>query len=207
MIGGVLVFSGRMKMAQIQLKVVKTDGSVEGYLYTKIIGTIANALATVYKDDIMVSEQLAEAVTYFLYNKRDGQDVRSDEIYSIIEAVLTGTGYGLAAEVLSEHRLRRRLKRQRLEVISVDVCRLGDVELLFEAEKSCCRSCWDKSRIVNDLITKHDIDRQSARMIAGMVEQKIFCMSVRRVTAGLIRELVCSEATGVLRARRQLQLA
>ena len=68
---------------------------------------------------------------------------------------------------------------------------------------SGCR--WDKSRIVEDLVTKHDVDRQTARTIASMVEQKIFSMGITLIPASLIKQLVLGDAAAVLRAEQQLQ--
>ena len=67
------------------------------------------------------------------------------------------------------------------------------------------RSRWEKSRIVKDLVEKHDVSRQTARMIASMVEEKIFNMGLTLVPASLIKQLVLGDAAAVLRAQRQLQ--
>jgi len=191
---------------QSQLKVIKTDGSIEEYLHTKIIGTIANALSEVGADDMTVAEQLAEVVTYYLYHKKSRRDVTSDEIFSVVKAVLADTGYEEAAIALNEHRFERRLKRGRLEVISFDICRLADAQLLCETHESCHKSGWDKSRIVDDLVTEHGLSKRTARMIAGMVEQKILNMPITRVPTSLIKQLVCNDTAAILHAQRQLQM-
>lgn len=191
--------------AKCQLKVVKADGSVEEYLHTKVMGTIGNALGSIGQADISIAEQLAEVVTYFLYHKQKRRSVTSSEIFSIIKAVLTATGNEEAAIALSEHHFQRKLKRSRIEVISVDIRELADAELLCTTEKSGHRSCWDKSRIVADLVTKYNVCRQTARVIASMVEQKIFAMGITLVPASLVKQLVLSDTAAVLRAERQLQ--
>jgi len=189
---------------KVQLKVIKADGSVEEYLHTKIIGAISNALARIGQADICIAEQLADVVTYFLYHKRKRRSVTSGEIFSIVKAVLTSTGYEEAAIVLSEYHFERQLKRSRIEVVSVDIRELADAELLADTEELAGRSRWDKSRIVSDLITKHNICRQTARTIASMVEEKIFNMGITLVPSGLIKQLVLADAGVVLRAQRQL---
>lgn len=188
-----------------QLKVIKADGSVEGYLHTKIIGAISNALAQTGEADICAAEQLAEAVTYFLYHQRRGRRATSSEIFSIVKAVLTSTGYEDAAIAISEYHFERQLKRSRIDVVSVDVRELADAGMLAKTEESAGRSRWDKSRIVADLVTKHKLGRQTARMIAAMVEEKILNMGSTLVPAGLIKQLVLGDAAAVLRAQRQLQ--
>lgn len=194
-----------MATMKTQLKVVKTNGTVEEYLHTKVIGTISNALACVEQSDVYVAEHLAEVVTFFLYHKQKRRRVTSDEIFSIIKAVLTATNYEDAAVALSEHRFERRLKRSRIEVVSVDIQQLSDAHLLDKSEQSSDRARWDKSRVVDDLITKHNINRQTARTIASMVEEKIFSMGLTVVPVSLIKQLVMADAAAILRAQQQLQ--
>ncbi|MHC4059999.1 MAG: hypothetical protein ACYSTZ_03940 [Planctomycetota bacterium] len=189
----------------MQLRVMKADGSVEEYLHTKVVGTISNALSTVDQADIHMAEQLAEVVTYFLYSKQKPLVVTSGEILSIIEAALTTTGYEDAAIMLSEHHFERKLKRSRIEVVSADIQEISDAQLLTKAGQVSDRTRWDKSRIVKDLVTKHDVCRQTARTIASMVEEKIFKMGITLVPASLIKQIVLGDAVAVLRAERQLQ--
>ena len=189
----------------MQLKVIKTDGSVEQYLHTKVMGAISNALGAIDHTDIWVAEQLAEVVTYFLYHEQQCRAVTSSEIFSVIKVVLTATGYEEAGIAISERHFQRKLKRRRIEVVSVDVQELADAQLLCSTEESGARFRWDKSRIVADLVTRHNIGRQAARMIASMVEEKILGMGVMLVSASLIKQLVLSDTAAVLQAQRQLQ--
>ena len=192
-------------MTQTQLKVMKADGSVEEYLHTKVMGAISNVLGKTGQADICIAEQFAEVVTYFLYHQQNRRSVTSGEIFSVIKAVLTATGYEEAAVALSEHHFERKLKRSRIEVVPIDIRELTDAELLAETEKSQSRCRWDKSRIVSDLVTKHDLCRQTARTIASMVEEKIFSTGITLVPVSLIEQLVLGDAATVLRAQRQLQ--
>jgi transcriptional regulator NrdR family protein len=190
---------------QTQLKVIKADGSVEEYLHTKVLGTISNALGSAGQADIGIAEQLADVVTYYLYHRQSRRSITSSEIFSVIKAVLAATNYEDAAITLTEHHFKRKLKRSRIEVVWIDVRELKDAQLLAagDREDSTCR--WDKSRIVEDLVTKSDVSRQAARMIASMVEEKIFNIGITLVPASLIKQLVLSDAAAVLRAQRQLQ--
>ncbi len=188
----------------MQLRVIKADGSLEEYLHTKVVGTICNVLGETDRADVHTAEHLAEVVTYFLYNKHRPRVVTSNEILSIIKAVLTATGYEDAAIVLTEHHFERRLKRSRIEVVSVDIQQLSDADLLVDkGQPGRCR--WDKSRIVKDLVAKHNVSRQAARTVASMVEEKILNMGITQVPASLIKQLVLGDAAAVLRAERQLQ--
>lgn len=189
----------------MQLRVIKADGSIEEYLHTKVVGTISNTLGEVGQSDIHIAEQFADIVTYFLYHREKPLVVTSNEIFSIIQAVLTATGYEDAAIALSEHHFERRLKRSRVEVFSVDIPQFSDANVLDYAEEPASRSRWDKSRIVDDLVTKHNVRRQTARTIAAMVEEKIFNIGITLVPASLIKQLVLGDAAAVLRAEQQLQ--
>ena len=190
---------------KIQLKVIKADGSVEEYLHTKVMGTISNALESVGRADICIAEGLAEVVTYYLYHNQKSPDLSSGEILSIIKAVLTATSNEEAAIALSEHHFERKLKRSRIEVVSIEVRELADAEVLCQAKESPARVRWDKSIIVADLVSKYGIPQQTARMIASMVEERIFSMGITLIPAGLIKQLVLGDTATILSAQRQLQ--
>ncbi|MHC4624127.1 MAG: hypothetical protein ACYS4W_09530 [Planctomycetota bacterium] len=189
----------------MQLRVMKADGSTEQYLHTKVVGAISNAIAATGKPDTTMAEQLAEVVTYFLYHKQKPPVVPSNEILSIIKAVLTATGYQDAAIRLSEHHFERKLQRSRTEVLSVHIQKLSDAQAISKDGESLDRTRWEKSRIVADLTTKHNLSRQTARTIASMVEERIFSMGITLVPASLIKQIVLGDAAAVLRAERQLQ--
>ena len=190
---------------QTQLRIIKADGTIEEYLHTKVMATINNALGEIGRADVDVAEQFAEVVTYFLYHQQNGRNVTSSEVLSMIKVVLATTGYEKAAVALSEHHFERKLKRSRVEVVLVDIRELADAEFLVGAEGPACRSRWDKSRIVEDLVAEHGLCRQTARMIAAMVEEKVFNMGITRVPSSLIKQLVLGDAAAVLHAQEQLQ--
>jgi len=189
----------------MQLKVIKADGSAEEYLHTKVIGTISNAMGAAGYPDICVAEELSEAVTYYLYRRQNRHTVSSSEIFSIVKAVLTATGHEDCAVALSEHNFSRRLKRSRVEVVPVDIRELADAEQLCQADRQGGKSRWNKTRIVEDLVTKHSLARQTARAVASIVEERIFNMGITLVPASLVRQLVLGDAATVLRAQQQLQ--
>ncbi len=196
---------GREK--QTRLNVVKADGSVEQYFHTKVLGTICNALAGAGQADVACAENLAEAVTYFLYHRDNGEAVTSCEIFSIIKAVLSATGYEEAASILSNHHHHRRVKRSRVEVLCINIEKLSDAEMLYGLAKPVPRKAWDKSRIASDLVDKHKIPHLTARAVASMVEEKILNMGLNLIPAGLIKQLVLSDTAALLHAQRQLQTA
>ena len=191
----------------MQLKVIKADRVAEQYLHTKVVGTISSALAVIGQPDIFLAEELAEVVTYYLYHGRSEHTIASSDIFSIIKAVLAATKYEEAAIALSDHHFERRLKRSRIEVISVDIKEMADAELLSDTGNMGNRSRWDKARIVSDLVTEHSLSRQAARTVSTMVEEKIFSMGITLVPASLIKQLVYRDAAAVLHAQQELQTA
>jgi transcriptional regulator NrdR family protein len=195
--------AGRGKM---RLKVIKADGTEEEYLHTKVIRTISHALDRIEGADMNVAEQIAEVVTYYLYSERGSCSVTSGEIFSMIQAVLTATGHERAAILLSDYHLERRLRRNRIEVVGVEVRELADAEALCLGARAAGRSQWDKSRIVEGLVEKYNLSRQTARTIASLVEEKVFGMNLSLVPASLIRQLVLSDTAAILEADRQLEM-
>lgn len=191
----------------MSLKVIKADGSIEGYLHTKIVGTINNAMTSAGQPDITIAQELAEAVTYFLHQKHTSHSVTTGEIFSIIKAVLSDTGYQAAAAALSEHHFDRKLRRARIEVVSADVQNLTDARALCCAGQTAEKSRWNKSRIVENLVTRYNVPRPTARAIASMVEEKILNMGTTLVPASLLKQLVLNNAAAILHAQGQMQPA
>ncbi len=188
-----------------QLRVKKADGTTEAYLHTKVIGAINHALTSVGQGDIIFAEDMAEVVTFYLYNKPNRRTVNTHEIYSMIKAVLTATGQEEAALALTQHTFQRRLKRARTEVVSLEMNDLADAQRFGEMNPPESRQPWNKAQIVSDLTNRLSIPRQTARAIASTVEERVFRMGITKVSLGLIKQLVWSEAAVMLQAERALQ--
>jgi len=190
-----------------QLQVTKADGTDEAYMHTKVIGTINTALTAVGQADMMFAEDLAEVVTFYLYNKWGRRAVDSNEIYAMIKAVLVATGHEEAALALSEHTFERRLKRSRTEVLALDMKEFADARKLCEATRPPARHPWDKARIVRDLIDRLGLPRHTARAVASSVEERILRLEMTTIPLSLIKQLVLGEAAALLRAEKELQTA
>ena len=191
----------------MQLKVIKADGSIEEYLHTKVLGTINHALGLVDEANVFVAEQLAEAITYFLYQRGPGSRVSSSEINSMIEIVLAATPYDDAAPALSEYRYKRKIKRDRIEVTAMEMEEACRATALGGSPEPALATRWDKSRIVANLVNEENLDRQTARTIASMVEEKVLKLGVSRLSHGLIKQLVLADTFTMLQAEQQLQTA
>jgi transcriptional regulator NrdR family protein len=175
-------------MGEMQLKVIKTDGTMEDYLHTKVLGTISNALGGCDQEGAFVAEQLADAITFYLYNKHTDGTVSTSEIYYMIQAMLTSTGYEQASLMLNNYHFTREITRKRIEVIYSD----GTL------------NPWNKSFISTALETS-GLDHQFARAIASMVEEKILRIGLSKVPASLIRQLVEIETQAMLQAKAGLE--
>ena len=175
-----------MKERTSQLKVIKTDGTTEQYFHTKVLGTIANAFSAAGQDSMFVAEQLADAVTFYLYNahKAEGK-VSTSEIYFMLQAMLTSTGYDEASLVLHNYHFGRALTRKRIEVVDT---------FLGENPQG-----WNKSCIAFKLAAE-GLEMCIARTIAGLVEERVLKIGLTKVPRNLISELVEIERHSVLAA-------
>jgi len=167
----------------VQLQVIKADGSKEPYLHTKVIATFVNAFVEPAEKNTFLASQLAESVTYYLYNSRNSETITSSEIFSIIKAVLSSTGFDFAAQVIAEHNHRRNLLRSRIQVVA----KAGSLRIAELANQS---QPWNKSKIINSLITEQNFDQASARTIASLVEEKILDSGFHLIPADFVKFLV-----------------
>jgi len=190
----ILIFSERV--VNMQIRVLKADGQIEPYLHTKVLGTFHNALALAGDSTLFAADQMAEAVTFYLYAHKPVGPIPTDEIHRMIESVLTATGFVRAAEALDDYRLKRRLKRRRVEVIG-------------EADPDGGRETteWSKKRLAESLVRTYRVDALTARAIAGAVEEKVLAMNVTRLGTSLLRQLILGDMETFLEAGRQLQAA
>ncbi|MBN1788016.1 MAG: hypothetical protein JW806_06435 [Sedimentisphaerales bacterium] len=189
----------------MQLKVIKADGSQEQYLHTKVIAAFVNAFDAPEEQDTSTARQLAETVTFYLYNNHPTNKITSNEILSIIQAVLSSTGYDDAAANLAEHHNKRNLLRSRIEIKKYDVHKICDSLKLRQAITESEPIKWNKSRIVNDIIDEYDLDNTTARVIASMVEEKILNSGLRCVSTSFIRFLVVLQTQAILSAQQQMK--
>ncbi|MEN6384532.1 MAG: hypothetical protein ABFD79_04980 [Phycisphaerales bacterium] len=166
----------------MQLQVIKADGSQEPYLHTKVIASFVNAFVEPAEKNTFLASQLAESVTYYLYNNYGSDTITSSEILSIIKAVLSSTGFDFAAQVLSEHNYRRNLLRSRVQVVKAGSARITALADNIQP--------WNKSKIINSLIAEHNLDSASARTIASLVEEKILNSGFHLVPADFVKFLV-----------------
>ena len=192
----------------MQLTVEKSDGSEEIYRHTKVLGTIAAALSESNMYQPQVAEEMAEAVTIYLRHEYGTGTISFDEIYAMIQAVLTDTGHEQAAICLHDHRVKRQMKRGRIEVTTYDQHQSdqeGGKTSLYGRCPYGQRTAqpWNKSVIVSDLVEVSGVEYDLARSVAGSVEELVLRMECRSLTSTLMRELVNNE----LQTLREAELA
>lgn len=178
----------------MRIRVMKTDRTIEAYLHTKVLGSFHHALSGAGHPDLFAAEQMAEAVTFYLYSQPNSRSVTTDEIHLMVQAVLRDTGFTEAAGALNEHRIARKLQRKRIEVVE-------------DGDQAAEPVPWNKSILVETLMKQYHLNRPLARVIAGSVEEKVFRMGISRIRKGLIRELSDTETETMLRAEEQLKIA
>ncbi len=184
----------------MQLMVEKADGKREVYLHTKVLGTIAAVLGECEAFDAYCSEEMAETVSLYLRRRHGGNIICSDDIHSMILVVLADTGHEPAAQYLQEYRLRRKIRRQRVMVVSNGHDAFGVVDgSLGEPQP------WNKSIIARDL-EREGLEYPLARTVAGLVEEKVLRLESSQITTELIRALVKNEMMGLRQAQQALDV-
>ena len=191
-----------------QLKVIKADGTVENYVHTKVFASLCSAMSCTDQLDTEIAENLADVVTYYLYQNKTQLKVFSEEIFSIIVAVLASADYEEAALAIDEHRRIRKLKRNRVEVIKIDLeGHENDTRKLAEVYHSLHRDPWNKSEISRDLFEKWGLERDVARTVATMVEEKILDLQMKLVPSSLVKHFVLAQTASMLKTDNSLQTA
>lgn len=176
----------------MQIRVLKSGGQIEPYLHTKVLGTLAMALAQTHSQPLFAAQLMAEAITFYLYRHIDKKSlVSSDEIYLMIQAMLEATGCPVAAAALRQHRLTRQVKRSRIEVV-------GSPD---EPEPV---SRWDKNRLTDWIARHYDMQPLNARAIASAVEAKVLAMDEYRIRKSLLRQLIACQVEAFMDAQRHL---
>ena len=177
----------------MQLRVIKTDGTTEEYMHTKVFGTFSHAMDDVQKTNIFAAEQFAEAVTFHLYHNNDSPTIKSSTIGDMAINVLEQTDYADAANALNNHRMRRKIQRARIEVL--------------HDEQYNTISRWNKSRIVKNLTQKYGLGQNIARAIASSVEEKILKLEMTHVHQNLIEQIVIAETNIMVCAEKELEFS
>jgi transcriptional regulator NrdR family protein len=201
-------------MAQSQHSYIrKRDGRVVPFDRDKLARSITSAATVCGSGDSFYSAEIAEAVA--LHLDRAGPGVpTSDDIARAVERILSDTHHEQIAHAYRDFRLQREQSRARCTVLKpVQQSLLGAEETLQVMFNQQQRTRgWDRSLIVNDLISEARVPRPVAEDIARVVEERILASELRHVTTTLIRavtdnELLARGYTGALRQRSSVTLS
>lgn len=159
--------------------VTKTDGSRELFSEEKLRRSLSLALESGGFDTAHAGP-LASAVRLHVQRDTDIAGLTSEYLLVCATAVLNQTGAGEAAEeLLRRHRERDGLRRR---------TRVFNPERPNKGLKP-----WHKSVLVECLRSKHGLESNVARLLAGEVEMRVFACGFQVVRAPLISELLRNE--------------
>ena len=197
----------------MSLTVIKSDGSSESYIHTRVMATISAAISDAGCYNEQTVSALSDAVRMYIEDCRDqataSLHISSDDIYSMILATLQETGNGRAAVILKVHRITRQIKRKRQKVLHCLATHLPkeqrdqmDMDCSLNSFNHNCDpvQCpylaiepWNKSRLANKIINDYNLTKNAARVVAANIEEKIFSLKISVVRSMLIKQLILNE--------------
>lgn len=190
----------------------KRDGRLVPFDLAKISSAIAKAMSAVGEPDDGFASEVAGVVELALNSRHDkaqGSVPHIEEIQDCVEDVLVELGRAKVAKAYILYRDKRARARDVLEVSHPAGGRRSTSDPAVRVQESEGSSPWSKGRIVAALMGEANLPREVASEVAARVEERVFQSGRRRITTGLIRELVDNELVdmGLTRAlRRQAAL-
>jgi hypothetical protein len=160
-------------------KVAKRDGSTELFQIGKLRRSLAAAMRTC-NYDARYAEALARAIAVHVKDWDDARPPTTEYVFRCVRAVLSETGLDDVAREIVRHRRTRALQRRRLAV--VDPNRSGRPP----------RS-WSKATVVQTLVRRFEMRAESARILAGEIEQRALALNYSVLSTSLIAELIRNE--------------
>ena len=176
-------------------EVVKRDGRVVPFDNKKIAEAIFKAAEAMGGDDRELSQELADAVTFFLENRFADGRPGIEDVQDMVERVLMQTGHASTAKAYILYRDRRAQLRRRTQVRKSVRQRGTSTDLLLMVDPGTKDEllAWDRRKIVEALIKEAEIDAVEAGKIASAVEKKILDSGLDHISTALVRELVDNE--------------
>lgn len=163
---------------EVGVRVRKRDGSHEPFQMAKLRRSIAIAMRSCRVDE-RFADSLARAVTVHMEQNAAGRPPTTDYVFRCVRAVLSETGLEEIARQLIVHRRTRAARRR--SVVIQNHRRGGQLE------------AWSKSVICQTLQRKHGLERGTARMLSGEIEQRVLGLHYGVVSTNLVSELIRGE--------------
>jgi hypothetical protein len=180
-------------------RIAKRDGREVPFDEQKIRSAVARALAAVGEDDPDLPAEVAVLVRLTLEQRHaagsaddesHGRLAHIEEIQDLVERALIELGRATVAKAYIVYRDRRAQIRDALTVHEAQPRPRG-IDVTVEDSQTVSR--WSKGRIVAALMGEGDLPRATAEKVAARVETRVFELGLRRISTGLLRELVDSE--------------
>lgn len=191
----------------------KRNGMIVSFRVDKIQAAVEKAADTVSrKKDVPFESGLGEKITrrvmeeldnplceYYVHPDENGKRVPEiEDVQDMVEIILSEEGYAEILSAYKRYRKQRDAARRSIEVRSgknggdgVDVTD-ASLLLVHSVNRNESRP-WDRSRIVEQLVSETDLSAEVAISVAKEVENQIISSSVKAVSTTLIRELVNNE--------------
>jgi hypothetical protein len=174
-------------------RVKKRDGREVPFDVDKIRAAIQKSMAAVGDEDPHFAAEVAGVVSMTLEGRHEsgaGTLPSIEDIQDLVEQALVELGRASVAKAYILYRDRRAKVREALAVHRSNARPSLRAPLVHEAEAA---STWSKGRIVAALMNEADLARDVAEEVAARVESRVFDASFKRISTGLVRELVDNE--------------
>ena len=174
----------------------KRDGRLVPFDLAKIAAAIAKAMDAVGEPDESFALEVAGVVELALAGRSGssgGGVPQIEEIQDCVENVLVELGRTKVAKAYILYRDQRARLREDLEVQNPAGGRRSTGDPAVRVQESAGSSTWSKGRIVTALMSEAGLPRDLAAEVAARVEGRVFDSGLRRISTGLIRELVAGE--------------
>ncbi len=174
-------------------RVKKRDGRVVPFQIAKVRDAVAKSLASVGTPDPTFAGEVACVVELSLIDQarmHRGTEPfvpHIEEIQDLVERALMELDRPAAAKSFILYREQRRQVREAVRVHKDASARAPRVR------ESQGVSPWNRSKLVVALMEEAELARETAEEIAHAVERRVFASGQKRITTGLIRELVTGE--------------
>lgn len=184
-------------------RVQKRDGREVPFAVEKIQAAITAAMEAVGERDVSFAAEVAYVVELTLAerlsHRRQAESEAEpqappraphiEEIQDLVEKALMELGRPNVAKAYILYRDQRARIREALRVHAVEPWS-GARPRVREADGV---AEWSKGKIVAALMEEAELPRVTAEEVAAAVERRVFTSRLKRVTTGLVRELVTSE--------------
>jgi len=169
--------------------VKKVDGRIEPFDESRIARAVLRAGRNAGREAEVerLAREMARSVTLFLA-KQEERTPPTRLIAQALEAALSETRHESIANAAREFRDWRRRRSSEVRVhapreaaTSLEVLSYGGAHP------------WSKRRIVDVLVDKADLGRESAEDVARAVEERVFAAGLNQISTTLLRELIDAE--------------